>query len=69
MMMSSGGMLLNMIFWILIVGIVIYAFISILTKPLEKKVDPSLQILKERFARGEITEEEFEQKSAVLREK
>jgi putative membrane protein len=75
-MMGPGWGILNMIFWILIVGLVIYGVLTLIMKPFEKKQggspdtdrneDSALQILRERFARGELTEEEFEQKIALL---
>lgn len=66
-MMSWGwGMVFNSILWIVIVGFVIYAVLSLLIKPYERKEDPALKLLRERFARGEINEEEFEQKREVL---
>lgn len=67
--MMSFGMILNMILWIAIVGLVIYGVLSLIMKASEKKEDPALQILKERFARGEISEEEFKQKSPFLEKK
>jgi putative membrane protein len=76
-MMGSGWGILNMIFWILIVGLVIYSVLTLIMKPFEKKdnslssfdkkEDSALQILRERFARGELTEEEFHHKIALLR--
>lgn len=56
----------NMIFWVLIIGLVIYGVLLLLTNSFAKKEDPALQVLKERFARGEISEEEFHQKKSVL---
>ncbi|HUC91512.1 MAG TPA: SHOCT domain-containing protein [Paenibacillus sp.] len=55
-----------MIFWVLIIGLVIYGVLLLLTNSFAKKEDPALQVLKERFARGEISEEEFHQKKSVL---
>jgi putative membrane protein len=69
MMMMGGGMILNMILWILIVGLVIYAVLQLIFKPFAKKEDASLNILRERFANGEISEEEFEQKKKFLGQK
>jgi putative membrane protein len=75
-MMGPGWGIFSMIFWILIVGLVIYGVLTLIMKPFEKKdgrssgvdknEDSALQILRERFARGELTEEEYEQKSALL---
>ena len=33
---------------------------------LGKKENPAIQILKERFAKGEISEEEYEEKRSIL---
>ncbi|UYG98093.1 SHOCT domain-containing protein [Cytobacillus firmus] len=72
--MMNFGMLLNMLFWILIIGFAIYGVVLLIMKPFEKnkgsdrKSDHvnALDILRERFARGEINEEEYEQKKRVL---
>jgi putative membrane protein len=68
MMMGWGWGLLNTIFWILIVGIVIYAVLQLIVKPFEKKEDPALAILREKFANGEINEEEFAQRKSFLKQ-
>ena len=57
------------IFWILvIVGLVfLIKWIILQNKPIESRADDnSLEILKKRYARGEIDKEEFEQKKKVL---
>lgn len=69
MYMMGWGMIFMMIFGILVVGLVIYALVSLITKPFDHKEDPALRIMKERFARGEISEEEYDRRSAVLRRK
>jgi putative membrane protein len=66
MNMMGWGMVVNMVFWILIVGFVIYAIFSVITKSFEKKEDQAVQILRERYARSEITEEEWKQKREEL---
>jgi putative membrane protein len=68
MSMMDWG-IFNMIFWIIIVGFIIYGIISVVIKPFEKKEDASLQILRERFAKGEINEQELEEKKAILKNK
>lgn len=60
------GMVFNTIFWILLLGLVIYAVLQMVFKPSEKKEDRALAVLRERFASGEISEEEFQQKKSFL---
>lgn len=57
------------IFWIaIIVGIIILVrWVGQQSKPVEQKhAESSLEILKKRYAQGEIDKEEFEQKKKVL---
>ncbi|AQQ53254.1 hypothetical protein B0X71_09295 [Planococcus lenghuensis] len=71
-MMMGGGGLLMMLLWIVIVGIVIYGIVLLIMKPFERKgnkneqEDRALDVLRERFARGEIDETEYEEKKRVL---
>jgi len=62
-MMGSGGMFFGLIFWtIIIVGA--YLLIKYLieqNKARGGEEKSALDIAKERYARGEITEEEFEE--------
>jgi len=50
------GGLFMFLFW----GLVIYAIIVLLRNNHHSKRDISLEILKERYAKGEITKEQFE---------
>lgn len=68
-MMGGWGMIVYMILWVVIIGLVIYGVLSLVMKAFQKQEDSALQILKERFARGEISEEEFKQKRLFLKEK
>lgn len=75
MMSMMNGSMLYMIFWIIVIGFVIYGAMLLVMKPFEKKEsqakekDSSLRILRERFARGEIEEKEFEERKTVLQNK
>lgn len=78
MSMMSGGMILIMIFWVIAVGLIIYGIVLFITKQatkkenssaVEKREDSSMEILRERFARGEIDESEFEERKAFLQNK
>ncbi|MDK2824612.1 MAG: putative rane protein [Clostridia bacterium] len=68
------GMGLGMIlWWIIIIGGIVLAFYGLFSlakgQPNKKEVDKgidALDILKERFAKGEINEEEYEQKKKIL---
>ncbi len=70
MSMMGAGMFWMMLFWIVVIGLVIYAILLLITKVFSKKQeDPAMEILRERFARGEIDQEEFEEKKAALLKK
>ncbi len=62
-MMGSGGMLFGLIIWIIII-VGAYLLIKYLieqNKVSGGKEKSALEIAKERYARGEITKEEFEE--------
>ncbi|GLB62097.1 SHOCT domain-containing protein [Cytobacillus sp. NCCP-133] len=62
-MMMGYGMMLSMLFWIVLIGFALYGFILLIMKPFEKnKSNNALTILKERFARGEIDAEEYNER-------
>jgi len=69
MSMMGGSMILNMVIWIIVLGFLIYGIVLLILKLFEKKEVSSIEILKERYARGEIDDQEFEAKKAVLRNK
>ncbi|MDR6224041.1 putative membrane protein [Desmospora profundinema] len=68
-MMDWGGMLVMMIFWVLLIGLAVYGVVVIITKGFGKKENTSLRILEERFARGEIDADEYQQRKEVLEKK
>ncbi|MCM3443358.1 MULTISPECIES: SHOCT domain-containing protein [Metabacillus] len=68
-MMMGYGMMLNMLFWIVLIGFAIYGFILLIMKPFEKNnSNNALTILKERFARGEIDPEEYNERKSLLKD-
>lgn len=68
MMEGFGFMWLMPIFWIAILGLIIWAIVAVVGRSGESrgqgspKTDSPLEILKQRYARGEISKEEYEQK-------
>ena len=63
-LLAMGGMGL---FWVLVVGVIIWAIVYMSRghRPSSEK-SYSQQILRERYARGEIDEEEFERRMSRL---
>ena len=61
----SGMMLLMIIGWLVVVGAIV-AGIWWLLKRRRRAEDLALDVLRERYARGEITREEFESKRRDL---
>ncbi|WP_026581391.1 SHOCT domain-containing protein [Bacillus sp. J33] len=67
-MMMGYGMMLSMLFWIVLIGFAIYGFILLIMKPFENKSNNAINILKERFARGEIDAVEYNEKKNLLKD-
>ena len=71
-MMGGFGMMFFMpILWIAVLGLIIWAVVAAVRRPGESddsfgSADSALDILKRRYARGEITREEYEDKKRVL---
>jgi putative membrane protein len=72
MMGGYGFMWFTPILWIVILGLIIWAIVAAVGRPGESrsqgsaKTDSALEILKQRYARGEIGKEEYEQKRKDL---
>lgn len=75
MSMMGGGMILNMIVWVIVLGLIIYGIVLLIMKlgtqkadssKFEKQGDSAIEILRERFACGEIDEQEFEKRKDFL---
>jgi len=64
--MWGGGMWFGWIFWLVIIGIIVWLLINQSTKNRnQNQINPHLEspldILKKRYAKGEITKEQFDQ--------
>ena len=63
-----GHMWWGWIFWLVILGLLIWLIVSLVSRSQDRREIPPqqqespLDILKKRYARGEITKEEFEEK-------
>jgi len=71
MMGGFGFMWLMPILWIVAIGLIIWAVVAAVrggesTGQGSPKTDSALEILKQRYARGEISKEEYEQKKKDL---
>ncbi len=64
-MMSGGFWIIGIIFWLLVlIGLVL--LIKYLWEGGAKKEESALEILKKRYAKGEISKEEFEDRKKDL---
>jgi putative membrane protein len=72
MMPGFGWMWLMPVFWIVFLGLVIWAIVAAVRSSSESKgsnsskADTALEVLKKRYARGEISKEEYEEKKRDL---
>ena len=58
-LLGGLGMGLGMIFWIVLVAAIVWMLVSVIGRSTVPAESP-LEILKRRYARGEISEAEFE---------
>jgi putative membrane protein len=63
-----GMMLMMLVFWGLVVAGLVLALRWLLSQGRESRSDSALEILRQRYARGEINREEFEAKRRDLSE-
>ncbi len=60
-MQGPLGMIVMIIFWALIIGAVVKLFQVLFTSKVQRNNSGAIEILKERYARGEISKIEFEE--------
>ena len=58
--MMGGGWLMWLL-WILVIGVVVYSLVDYSRKQTSESRETPLNILQKRYARGEISQEEYEQ--------
>ena len=68
MMSGFGGMGLMSLAWIVVLGLIIWAIVATMRHSAESSGSPNsaLDVLKRRYARAEITREEYEEKKKNL---
>ena len=59
-------MLFMLLFWVLVIGGVVLGIRWLATQGRESRSDTALEILRQRYARGEINKEEFDAKKRDL---
>ena len=61
-----GMMLMVLLFWALVIVAIVLGVRWLVGQPKGSQRDSALEILRQRYARGEINREEFEQKKRDL---
>ena len=59
-------LLITLVFWAVVITVIVLVIRSLLGVTQSKGSDSALGILNERFARGEIDQQEYEQRKAAL---
>ncbi|KIL50012.1 SHOCT domain-containing protein [Jeotgalibacillus soli] len=62
----NGIGIFNMIMWILILAVLFFGVFRLFSRESDKKEDRALSLLKEKFANGDINEEEYKSKKVLL---
>lgn len=60
---------MHWIWWLIVVGIILLVVFNVIPyRPKTKLEENAMEILKKRFARGEIEREEFEERKKILKQ-
>jgi putative membrane protein len=65
-MWGIGMMFMMLFFWVLIIAAIVLGVRWLMSEGKERRSDSALEILRQRYARGEINKEEFEAKKKDL---
>ena len=65
-MWGIGMMFMMLLFWILVIAAIVLGVRWLMSDQRERRTDSALEILRQRYARGEINKEEFEAKKKDL---
>lgn len=66
MPMMGLGLLFMVLFWVFVIAGIIYLVKWLMGQRIATRPESSLEVLKRRYARGEITKQEFEEMRRVL---
>lgn len=63
------GIGMHLIWWLFVIGIIVLVVFKIIPyRPDAESKEDALEILKKRFARGEMERKEFEERKKILRD-
>jgi putative membrane protein len=65
-MWGIGMMFMMLLFWILVIAALVLGVRWLMSDQKERRSDSAMEILRQRFARGEINKEEFDAKKKDL---
>lgn len=70
--MMSGWGIIMMITWVLLIVVIVYVLMKLVqgsnnTDKSQNSRDEALEILKQRYAKGELSDEEYQQKKKILK--
>jgi putative membrane protein len=69
---GGGYMWFGWIFWLMLVGVIVWAVITIVNRPQGRAQntqpgESAIDILKKRFAKGEVTKDQYEEMKNTLK--